>query len=87
LWQSISAEADLPEGTALRFRLRAGNTKLDLENAPWSDPIYFPPETFPYNLAKINIIGNLLQVEIQFTTKDKKVVPILKTLTAKSKLI
>jgi len=87
LWQSISAEADLPEGTALRFRLRAGNTKVELETASWSDPIYFPPEIFPYNLAKINIIGNLLQVEIQFTTKDKKVVPILKTLTAKSKLI
>jgi hypothetical protein len=87
VWQSISAEADLPEGTALRFRLRAGNTKVELENAKWSEPIDFPPEVFPYDLTKANIIGNMLQVEIQLTTKDKKVAPTLKSITAKSKLI
>ena len=87
VWQSISAEADLPEGTALRFRLRAGNTKAELENAKWSEPIDFPPEVFPYDLTKANIIGNMLQVEIQLTTKDKKVAPTLKSITAKSKLI
>lgn len=87
VWQNITAEADLPEGTALRFRLRAGNTKAELENAKWSDSIDFPPEVFPYDLTKANIIGNLLQIEIQFTTKDKKLAPTLKSLTAKSKLI
>jgi hypothetical protein len=87
VWQSIMAEADLPEGTALRFRLRAGNTKMELEAAAWSDPIIFPPEVFPYDLTKANIIGNLLQVEIQLTTKDKKLAPTLKSLTAKSKLM
>jgi streptogramin lyase len=87
VWQSISAEADLPAGTALRFRLRAGNTKVELESAKWSEPIDFPPEVFPYDLTKVNIVGNLLQVEIQLTTKDKKVAPTLKSITAKSKLI
>jgi hypothetical protein len=87
VWQSISAEADLPAGTALRFRLRAGNTKAELEAAAWSEPIDFPPEVFPYDLTKANIIGNLLQVEIQLTTKDKKLAPTLKSITAKSKLI
>lgn len=87
VWQTISAEADLPAGTALRFRLRAGNSKAELEMAAWSDPIDFPPEVFPYDLTKANIIGNLLQVEIQLTTKDKKVTPVLKSVTAKSKLI
>jgi hypothetical protein len=87
IWQSISAEADLPVGTALRFRLRAGNTKLELESAKWSEPIDFPPEVFPYDLNKANIIGNMLQVEIQLTTKDKKIAPTLKSITAKSKLI
>ncbi len=87
IWQSITAEADLPVGTALRFRLRAGNSKAELEAAKWSDPIDFPPEVFPYDLTKVNIIGNMLQVEIQLTTKDKKVTPVLKSVTAKSKLI
>ena len=87
VWQSITAEAELPAGTALRFRLRAGNTKAELEAAKWSDPIDFPPEVFPYDLTKANIIGNMLQVEIQLTTKDKKVTPVLKSVTAKSKLI
>lgn len=87
IWQTISAEADLPTGTALRFRLRAANTKSELEMASWSEPIDFPPEVFPYDLTKANIIGNLLQVEIQLTTKDKKITPVLKSITAKSKLI
>ena len=87
IWQTISAEADLPTGTALRFRLRAANTKSELEMASWSEPIDFPPEVFPYDLTKANIIGNLLQVEIQLTTKDKKITPVLKSVTAKSKLI
>ncbi len=87
VWQSISAEADLPVGTALRFRLRAGNTKSELEIAKWSEPVDFPPEVFPYDLTKANIIGNMLQVEIQLTTKDKKIAPTLKSITAKSKLI
>lgn len=87
IWQTISAEADLPTGTALRFRLRAANTKSELESAKWSEPIDFPPEVFPYDLTKANIIGNLLQVEIQLTTKDKKITPVLKSVTAKSKLI
>ena len=63
------------------------NTKAELENSSWSDPIDFPPEIFPYDLTKANIIGNLLQVEIQLTTKDKKLAPTLKSITAKSKLI
>lgn len=87
IWQIISAEADLPTGTTLRFRLRAANTKSELEMASWSEPIDFPPEVFPYDLTKANIIGNLLQVEIQLTTKDKKITPVLKSVTAKSKLI
>jgi hypothetical protein len=87
VWQSISAEADLPPGTALRFRLRAGNSKAELEAAKWSEPIDFPPEVFPYDLTKANIIGNLLQVEVQLTTKDKKFAPVLKSISAKSKLI
>lgn len=87
VWQTISAQADLPNGTALRFRLRAGNSKAELEAAKWSDAIDFPPQVFPYDLTKANIIGNLLQVEIQLTTKDKKVAPVLKSISAKSKLI
>ena len=87
VWQTISAEADLPEGTALRFRLRAGNTKIELEAAKWSEPIDFPPALFPYNVAALGIVGNLLQVEVQLTTKDKKVTPVLKSLSAKSKLL
>jgi hypothetical protein len=87
VWQSISAEAELPEGTALRFRLRAGNTKGELEAAKWSEPIDFPPAVFPYNVATMGIVGNLLQVEVQLTTKDKKVAPVLKSLSAKSKLM
>ena len=87
MWQTISAEADLPEGTALRIRLRAGNTKAELEAANWSEPIDFPPAQFPYNVATLGIIGNLLQVEVGLTTKDKKVTPVLKSLSAKSKLM
>ncbi len=87
IWQSVSAEADLPEGTALRMRFRAANSKDLLEKAAWSEPVEFPPEKFPYNLATKNIIGNLLQVEVQLTTKDKKVTPVLKSISAKSKLM
>ena len=87
VWQTISAEADLPEGTALRIRLRAGNTKTELEAAKWSEPIDFPPALFPYNVATLGIVGNLLQVEVGLTTKDKKVTPVLKSLSAKSKLM
>lgn len=87
VWQNISAEADLPEGTSLQLRLRAADNKFDLEAAQWSAPIIFPPEQFPYDLINKNIIGNLLQVEIQLLTKDKKTSPVLKSITAKSKLI
>ncbi len=87
VWQTISAEADLPEGTALRIRLRAGNTKTELEAAKWSEPIDFPPALFPYNVATLGIVGNLLQVEVGLTTKDKKISPVLKALSAKSKLM
>jgi hypothetical protein len=87
VWQTITAEADLPEGTALRIRLRAGNTKAELEAAKWSEPIDFPPAVFPYNVATLGIVGNLLQVEVGLTTKDKKVTPVLKSLSAKSKLM
>lgn len=87
VWQTITAEADLPVGTALRIRLRAGNTKAELEAAKWSEPIDFPPAVFPYNVATLGIVGNLLQVEVGLTTKDKKVTPVLKSLSAKSKLM
>ncbi|MBI5611255.1 MAG: hypothetical protein HY902_20445 [Deltaproteobacteria bacterium] len=87
VWQSLSAEADLPAGTNLRIRLRAANTSLDLEAAKWSAPVDFPPETFPYDLSAAGIIGNLLQVEVQLLTKEKKLTPVLKSLSAKSKLM
>ncbi len=87
VWQSLSAEADLPEGTNLRIRMRAANNSNDLELAKWSEPVDFPPEVFPYDLSKAGIIGNLLQVEVQLLTKDKKLTPALKSLSAKSKLM
>ncbi len=87
VWQSLSAEADLPAGTNLRIRLRAANTSTDLDAAKWSAPVDFPPETFPYDLSAAGIMGNLLQVEVQLLTKDKKLTPVLKSLSAKSKLM
>ncbi len=87
VWQSLAAEADLPEGTSLSIRMRAANNSLDLEAAKWSEPVSFPPEVFPYDLSKAGIIGNLLQVEVQLITKDKKLAPVLKSLSAKSKLM
>ena len=87
IWQSVSAEADLPDGTALRMRFRAANTKDLLEKAAWSEPVEFPPEKFPFSLVPKNIVGNLLQVEVQLTTKDKKLTPVLKSVSAKSKLM
>ncbi len=88
VWQSVSADAELPDGTSLRMRFRAANDKTTLETANWSDPQEFTQITqFPYNLAAKNIVGNLLQVEVQLITKVKGVTPVLKSLSAKSKLL
>ena len=88
VWQSVSADAELPDGTSLRMRFRAADDKTTLETANWSDPQEFTMITqFPYNVAAKNIIGNLLQVEVQLITKVKGVSPVLKSLSAKSKLL
>ena len=88
VWQSVSADAEFPDGTSLRMRFRAADDKLSLELANWSDPIEFTMVTqFPYNLTTKGITGNLLQVEVQLITKAKGVSPVLKSLSAKSKLM
>jgi len=88
VWQSVSADAELPDGTNLRMRFRAANDKTALETANWSEPVeFFKVTEFPYNLAAKNIVGSLLQVEVQLITKVKGVTPVLKSLSAKSKLL
>lgn len=86
LWLSISAEADLPEGTSLLIRFRAANNALELENAAWTEDVSFPDQVFPYNIEKYNLVGKMLQVDVQLITKVKGLSPILKSISAKSKV-
>lgn len=86
-WQSISVDAELPQGTSLKMRLRSADDAGALVNAVWSDGVDFPPNVFPYDLTNggLKVTGFLLQVELTLSTKDKKVSPLVKCVTAQAK--
>jgi hypothetical protein len=84
-WQEIIIDADLPAGTSIKIRYKSADTKQDLENASWSDATEFPPNVSPYDISGQNVDGNLLTIELQLLTTDKKITPILKSITAKAK--
>lgn len=88
VWQTTSVDADLPEGTSLKLRWRAADDAGKLANAVWSDGVDFPPQVFPYDLSNggPKLSGYLLQVELTLATKDKKLTPAVKCVTAKAKL-
>lgn len=87
-WQSYSVDADTPENTSLKVRIRCADDAGALTNAVWSDGVDFPPETFPYDIVAKGgkCTGLLMQVEVTLSTKDKKISPVVKSVTAKSKL-
>jgi hypothetical protein len=85
-WQWLDAQVELPEGTSLRIRLRAAGTATELKGQAWSANLEFPPAVFPYDLKPHGLKGQLLGAEVQLVTKDKKLSPVLKSLTAKSQI-
>jgi len=87
IWQELNVEAMLPPATKVHIRVRAGDTKDQLDNGNWIDIMDLTDMAqMPTDLSQKNIIGIMLQVEINLITEDKKVSPSVGSITAKAKL-
>jgi hypothetical protein len=49
-WQELRWDADVPEGTAITFRVRGAMTREALDTAQWQDVASVPPDTSPFDL-------------------------------------
>ena len=86
--QELNVEAMLPPATKVHIRVRAGDTKDQLENGNWIDIMDLTDMTqMPVDLSQKNVIGIMLQVEINLITEDKKVSPSVGSISAKAKMI
>ena len=64
-----------------------GDTKDQLENGNWIDIMDLTDMAqMPVDLSQKNVIGIMLQVEINLITEDKKVSPSVGSISAKAKL-
>jgi streptogramin lyase len=87
VWQELNVEAMLPPATKVHIRVRAGDTKDQLENGNWIDIMDLTDMAqMPVDLSQKNVIGIMLQVEINLITEDKKVSPSVGSISAKAKL-
>ena len=81
-WVQVSLELTTPEGTSADIRVRAAQTKEELEVALWS-PFFGPfPEKAPtVNLEQFGaVIGQFMEVEVQLFSQNNNTTPILKSL-------
>ena len=78
-WTALTVEADCPEGTSVKVRVRTAETAADLEQTPWHGPFGpFPPQLFPLALVPFNLVGSLLEVEVALMTSKVGVTPTVK---------
>lgn len=85
-WEEFKMAFDAPPGSEIRFRYRTADTLKDIEAVKWSENVGpFPPAMFPY--AFVGVKGRFLQVEIFLQANDKKLSPIVKSLSAKGKTV
>ena len=87
-WQKINVDAVLPPTTKIHIRVRAADTKDELDNAVWIDIMDLTDmNQMPADLTSLKIFGIMLQIELNLITEDKKVSPSFSSVSAEAKLL
>ena len=85
-WEKIMIDVTLPPKSYIKVRYKVGNSLSKLKTAPWSKSFGpYPPAQMPLMLQ--NATGKFLKVEIFMQANDKKLSPIIKSLSAKGKAV
>jgi len=85
-WEKIMIDFAVPPKSYIKVRYKAGNSLKALGPAPWSKNFGpYPPDQMPLNLK--NVTGKFLRVEVFMQANDKKLSPIIKSLSAKGKSV
>jgi len=71
VWRSLSWDATLPEGTALRVRTRTAEEQGDLAWANWSEPLASSGS------AVRSSAGRWIEVRVELESRDGKAAPLL----------
>ena len=79
-------DVTLPSKSYIKVRYKVGNSLSKLKTAPWSKSFGpYPPAQMPLMLQ--NATGKFLKVEIFMQANDKKLSPVIKSLSAKGKAV
>jgi hypothetical protein len=79
-------DVTLPPKSYIKVRYKVAQTIAALKTAPWSKNFGpYPPAQMPLMLQ--NATGKFLKVEIFMQANDKKLSPIIKSLSAKGKAV
>jgi len=85
-WEKIMIDFSVPPKSYIKVRYKVGNSLKSLDSAPWSKNFGpYPPAQMPLNLQ--NVTGKFLRVEVFMQANDKKLSPIIKSLSAKGKSV
>ena len=85
-WEKIMIDFTVPPKSYIKVRYKVGDSLKSLDSAPWSKNFGpYPPEQMPMNLK--NVTGKFLRVEVFMQANDKKLSPIIKSLSAKGKSV
>ena len=85
-WELVNIDAALPPKSHISLRYKASDSLKGLDKVPWSKNFGpYPPAQMPLNLK--NVTGKFLRVEVFMQANDKKLSPIIKSLSAKGKSV
>ena len=85
-WEQIMIDVTLPPKSYIKVRYKVAQSIAALKTAPWSKNFGpYPPAQMPLSLQ--NAIGKFLRVEVFMQSNDKKLSPIIKSLSAKGKSV
>lgn len=77
-WTTLSYQASAPPGTKVSIRYRASATLMDLPASPWVTATAMSPQPIMLPTGK----QNFLQVEVNMSTIDASITPVLSGLSA-----
>jgi len=85
-WEKIMVDVTTPPKSYIKVRYKVANSLSKLKSVAWSKSFGpYPPAKMPLMLQ--NATGKFLKVEIFMQANDKKLSPIIKSLSAKGKAV